>query len=1247
MDVAEAGDLPRPAKPDPGAVATRNDLARELTELRQAARWSLRDLGKAAGVPFGTLGGWFRGASLPQPAQIDAFEQVLALCGVEDRADRELWLSALARVRRLPARRTLDGPSPYRGLEAFQVEHAGWFFGREGLTDQLLARMDEARTPVVIVGPSGSGKSSALRAGVLAELTNRGTTWSLCTPGAHPMSRLPAEPGSVLVIDQFEEVFTSCADPAERARFLDAVFTLPGGVLIGLRADFYADALRDTRFAEALQANQVVIGPMTATDLRRAIVEPARKAHCDIDDALVDLVLREIGPAGAERVRNAGALPLLSHALLTTWERRGPDARMSVEAYRQAGGLDGAVARTAEAVYAGLDAADRERARRLLLRLVHIGDGVADTRRRAEHTELADDVEDVLYRFVEARLLTAYADAVEISHEALLTAWPRLREWIDADQAGLRIHRQITDAARAWDEGDRDPGGLLRSGKLSMAREWAVGGVHEADLNRLESEFLDACVAAEHADEAATRRRTRRLQRLVASLVALLLVASGLTVYSLWQRSEANARREVAVSRQLAVTAARLRESDPGLANQLALSAYRIAPTTEARSALLAASTTPEVTRIVRPGRARQAVAVSGDGRLLAGAGAMESDNELLIWELTGPGGPRRTGAPPLPTNGLVYAVAFSPDGKTLATAGEGRSVSLWSLRDPAHPVALGAPLAGPADAVQALEFSPDGAFLAAGSEDTKVHLWNVRDPARPTPVEAAVGHTKSVNAVAFRPDGGLLATGDSAGEVRLWELSTGRPLPVGAPLGGTGRVNAVTFGPDGTQLAAGSNDGAVRLWDVRDPALPVAGKPMVGKAGAWVNTLAFSADGRLVAAGSADSMVRLWDMSTQTVVSTLPHPDPVTAVAFRDHGRRLVTNAADGVARLWTLPGPVIPAGEVPITTVAYRPDGRLMAAAAGDVRLWDTTNPERPAQLTAVLRAPEPFDRIAGIVTISPDGRLLAAGTRGGNAVLLWDISDPGDPRLLGSPLTGATSLIEYVQFSPDGAVLATGGDDETVRLWDVGDPAHAKPLAVLEPKLGIVFMVAFSPDGKRLAAATSRGQVPLWDMSDPARPALVGEPLPVSRTDVYSVAFGGDTLAAGSADGTVQLWDVGSARPARIGDPISGPDGRIHALAFRPDGRSLAAGTGAGQIWLWDAADPSRPRLTAVLQTGQTAVWGVAFHPGGHVLSGAAGDLHQVDTEVGKVIETVCGTSGDRMTGAEWSKYAPGIGYRAPCG
>ncbi len=1208
-----------------GGVASREDLARELTALRQGARLSLRDLGKAAGVPFGTLGGWFRGANLPQPAQVDAFENVLGLCGVPEEERRE-WLAALAKVRATTPRRVLDGPSPYRGLEAFQVEHSGWFFGREQLTGVLLRNVDAGRGPIVVVGPSGSGKSSALRAGLLAELTNRGTTWSLCTPGAHPLSRLPEQPGEVLVIDQFEEIFTSCTDDTERTRFLDAVFALDVPVLIGLRADFYGEALRDPRLAEAVQADQVVVGPMSEADLRRAIVEPARKAQCEIDDALVALALKEIG---AERGANAGALPLLSHALLTTWEHRGVDGRMSAAAYREAGGLDGAVARTAEAVYGTLSAEDRERARRMLLRLVHIGEGIADTRRRVDHAELADDVEDVLYRFVEARLLTAYADAVEISHEALLTAWPRLREWIDADRAGLRIHRQITDAARAWDEAARDPGGLLRTGRLAVAREWAADELHRADLNQLESAFLDACATAELADTTAARRRTRSLQRLVAALVVLLVVAASTTVYSVWQRSEANARHDVAVSRQLAGTAARLRDSDPALANQLALAAYQVAPTTEARSALLTSSATFEVARIVRPGRSRQAVAVSADGRRLAGAGATEGDNEILLWDLQKP--ERRS--EPLRTNGMTYAAAFSPDGNVLATAGVDRVVALWSVGD--TPTRLGT-LSGPADEVHAVEFSPDGKVVAAGSKDGKVYLWQVDSGTK-----QVVAGVASVNAIAFSPDGKQLAAGDSAGEVRRWDVLSGQQI--GAPIvASPSRINAVTFDPAGRTLLAGSNDGAVRSWDVRGE--PVQGKPMVGAPGSWVNALAFSADGRTLAVAGAGSVVRLW--RNGSIVATLPHPDPVTAVAFRDNDQRLVTNAADGVARLWRLPGPVLPTTGDPTTTVVYRHDGKLMATAAGDVRLWDTTNPSEPMLLPPVLRGPEGFDRVGGTAAMSSDGRLLAAGTtRAGNAVLLWDISDPLAPKALGVPLTGATALVEQVQFNPQGTLLIAAGDDETVRMWDIADPAHPKALPVLEPKLGFVFTIRVSPDGKLLAAGTSRGYLLVWDISDPARP-VAAEPIAVSKTDVYSVAFHGTTLATGAADGTVQLWDSGSGRPARIGGPISGPDGRIHGLSFSPDGLTLAAGTGAGQVWLWDAADRKAPVVTAVLDTGQNASWHVTFHPGGHVLSSASGDIHLMDTDVAKVIDMVCRTSGDRITEGEWAKYAPGTPYRSPC-
>jgi WD40 repeat protein/transcriptional regulator with XRE-family HTH domain len=1246
--------------PDPERIATQQDFGRELTLLRNRAGLTVRQVAREAGLPISTVGDYFSGRHLPAAGQPEQMLKLLRACGETDPARLEQWISALGRARRPPGRRASSADAPYRGLASFEPQDARWFFGREEVTQRLVELAASAEgVPLIVVGASGSGKSSLLRAGLIPHL---GGPVTLLEPGAAPAAQLaeltaagPRRP-PVVIVDQLEAIFTRCPDEDQRQRFIDALGELAktAVVVLALRADFYDRALHYPGLARALQARQVVLGAMTEEQVRRAIVEPARLARLEVADGLADVMLRDLAPRAAtaataetagpqQAAYEPGALPLLSHALLATWEHSHGNT-LTVADYRASGGIRDAVTRTAERAYDDLSAEEKELARRLFLRLVYVADDAPPTRRTAGLSELRGwggaSVEHVLGRFVDERLITVDADTARFTHDALLTAWPRLRSWIDAGLENLRTSRRIGEAARAWEETGRESSALWRGSQLAIAEDWAEDTGNRDSAGTLAGEFVAASIAAEQARERAERSRTRGLQRLVAALTALVIAVLGLAVYAFQQREAVATARDDADSREVAIEASQVRGQDVPLAAQLSAAAYAIAPTPQAAASLLESSGTASAARLLDSAGVVESVGLSPDRRLLAVAAA---DGTLRLWNVATPGRPAPVGAPlESDSNAPLYTTSFSPDGRVLAAAGAGRTISLWDVSDPAHPVRLGKPLTGPANTIYSVAFSPNGRILAAGSADDTVRLWDVSDPARPVPLgKPLTGPSGYVQSVAFAPSGRVLAAGSADDTVRLWDVADpARPVPLGKPLTGPANVvTAVAFSPDGRILAAASQDDKVWLWKVTAAGRATPDGALSG-ATDWVNAVAFSRDGTTLAAGSSDSSVLVWNLATRSLTARLPHPQPVTSLAW-DGGGRLITGDADGTVSVWTLPTPVLLAGS-PVNSVAFSPDGRVLAVGSQNLQLWNPVSREP----LATLPVPGTF---VNDVAFAPGGKVLAA-SYGNGMVQLWRTA--GRPAPLGPPFqASAHGMAESVAFSPDGTILATGGDDGTVRLWSVTIPARPRLLATVQDSGTYVFTVAFAPSGKTLAAASADNLTRLWDIADAAHPVLLGRPLAGPASYAISVAFSpdGSLLAVGSADKTVRLWDVSDpARPVSLGAPLTGPTSYVYSVAFSPDGRTLAAGVTDGTVWLWNLAVPAHPSLLATLTGPNGHVYSVAFAPSGRMLAAASADgtVRLWDSSPAAADAGVCADAGQPLTRMEWQTYVPGLPYRAPC-
>jgi hypothetical protein len=751
-----------------------------------------------------------------------------------------------------------EGECPYRGLRFFDVEHTPFFFGREALTGWLLDALRGDNRFLAILGPSGSGKSSLARAGLLAALKQGeiegSARWPvvISRPGPDPLESLavalspytadvldlagklrederrlhitarvalrdaPPEQRLVVLVDQFEEVFTLCHDERQCQALIDnllhAASVAKGQtvVLLTLRADFYSKCAAHPRLAAALSDHQLLVGPMTEDELRRAIERPARLAGCEFEPGLVDVLLRDV-------LDQPGGLPLLQHALLELWGQR-QGRRLTLAAYQTIGGVAGALERRAEAVYSQLSAPEQEICRRIFLRLTQPGEGTEDTKRRASLRELlpaegqTETVEAVVHTLAgpEVRLVTTEGDKaaeaerfVEVAHEALIRGWPRLREWIERDREALRVQRRLTEAAREWERCGRDESYLYRGARMAEANEWAEA--HAGELNVQEREFLDT--STESAQREAAEREAQRQRELEAAhklaeaqrqraeeharaaaglrrrayfLVGALVIAAVLAIVALvlGQQANQNARRaeqqrEIARSGELAVLAASHLYDRLDLSFLLSAEAFRGLDTYQTRGSLLESlRASPHLARFLYD------------------------------------------------HSSSVSSVAFSPDGQTLASGSCGKKedidctqgvIILW---DVASGQPIGQPLAGHSDPVFSVAFSPDGKTLASGSYDQTIILWDV---ASGQPIgQPLAGHSSWVYSVAFSPDGKTLASGSSDNTILLWDVA--RRQRIGQPLTGHfGTVVSVAFSPDGKTLASGGEDKTIILWDV-DP---------------------------------------------------------------------------------------------------------------------------------------------------------------------------------------------------------------------------------------------------------------------------------------------------------------------------------------------------------------------------------------------------------------------------------------------
>ncbi|MGH3709596.1 MAG: helix-turn-helix domain-containing protein [Pseudonocardiaceae bacterium] len=1138
---------------------------------------------------------------------------------------------------------------PYPGLISFGLPEARWFFGRAQATSDVISQLDARRGEgglLAVVAPSGAGKSSLLAAGLIpalaggALLDSRAWPVVLTTPGAHPLSALAAgvaertgadpadaaaatadperlaafltravvghggKPGEtsisawgVLIVDQFEEIFTECQQETERHAFITALCTAAQSaavlVVLGVRADFYGRCLAYPALLSALRS-PVALGPMSAGQLREIITGPAETEGLQVELGLVELLLRDLGvtdyPGSNAPGYDPGALPLLAHALRATWQQRN-GRTLTVAAYQRTGGIWQGIATTAERAYTQLSPPEQRIAQQLLLRLVQVDTHTEALRHRIPRERLrhalpapAEATEKILETFARARLLTFDTNSVEITHEALLRAWPRLADWITADRAGLRIHQQLSEAADAWDADDRDPALVYRGSRLAITQGWATGPGRKAQLSALEQDYLQASINQKHHEQHAQRRATRL--RVLASVMAIFLVMAllaGSIILHLYREVEKERLRASAA--ELAVTSNLMAATRPYDAMLLAVAAWKLAQLPEGRSALLSAQSQYLVGQLTGHTEVINIATFSPNGQILATG---SDDKTVRLWDVASHH--EIATLQSLQSPGPIQDAEFSPDGHTLATTSTS-AVQLWNVAAPHRPSSLGYLSGARSTTLNAARFSHDGRILAISSVGDTVGLW---DAASQGQIATLPDHTGRITKVVFSPVDRILATGSDDGTVRLWNVTNPKqPTLVGPPLM-TGSLTKMVFSLDGRTLATASNDGAVRLWNVANhqPITSLMTDHTVS-----VNSVAFSPDGHRLATGGNDGTTRLWDVDTHQLLVTLRgHRGNIFSVAFNHDGHTVATAGIDRVVRLWDTGGPIfIPPSTTIGQDVALSPDGRTLATVGvdGTASLWVVAT-HQPI-------VPPMTDRTGSVsaVAFSPDGHTLATGSHDGTT-RLWDLANPTQLTPLGPPLTGDTSLspVNALVFSHDGNTLATTSTvDGIARLWNVSNPVHPTPLGLpLGPLLTsqklpkTINKMVFSPDDQILLTAGDDGKVRRWqkDTGQFIDELSIAPLFPGERFSPVAFSSDGPTLATTNGDdNTTELWHIGNG-----GTPmatLTSHTGPINAAAFSKNGDFLVTMSADHTVRFWDL-EPGHviDRLCHIIGATSQADW-----------------------------------------------------------
>ncbi len=1093
--------------------------------------------------------------------------------------------------------------NPYKGLRAFQSADNLDFFGREKLITKLINRLSDNgdyKRFLAIVGPSGSGKSSLVRAGVIPALW-RGDLpgaekWFVVDmmPGSHPLDELEVAltrvaanqigtlneqlrrdnrgliraAGLILpndgtelmvIIDQFEELFTLVAAESERLQFLDLLYNAVVEtrsrvrVVITLRADFYDRPLHYPQFGELVRTRLETIMPLSAEELDRAINRPAERVGMTFEQGLVSAIIGDVN-------YQPGVLPLLQYALTELFEQRKGRV-LTREAYKAIGGTIGALAKRAEEVYLNLDIASQEITRQIFLRLVTIGENIEETRRRTARSELraltqdTDALDEIIDTFVSYRLLSLDTDpstrsaTVEVAHEALLREWERLRSWLIEGRDDIKLQRQLANSANEWEQSGQETSFLMSGSRLTALSKWSSES--KVTLTERERYYLQESLKEQQRQQvieldrqarvkALEKRSIRFLQILVAVLLAAVLGAFGLTGFAVNQSnltqqalSTSDANFGQAEQIRLAAQAQNLiNDGSPGnLPVLLALSSLRYGYSEQADAALLHAASFGIIKKRFSNSSTAEGGTFSPDSQKVVTVGA---DHLGHVWDI-------ETGAEILRLEGasdLLNLVVFAPNSDFIVAAGLESTIYKWD----AQSGKLLHQFSGFSGKVWSIAISPDSKWIASGTSDKTLRIWDADSGEE-------VHRISDINAVvAFSPDGKYLATGSEDKIARLWDVNTWTQIR--QYLGHSDIIEGVIFSPDSKTIATASDDKTVRIWDTQTGSEI---RQFLGHTNT-VTILDFSQDGRTIVSGGIDQTIRFWDVASGHELKKFYSRDKITSLAYSRDAKYVLSNGQPD-ALLWDAQlksEPQVIQGIDPNGPwrIKYSIDHQyLLIAGPAAAQIWDAQSLKKLYDFRA--------SRFIRDAALSPDNKHLFASSDGpdGTNAYLYDLASGNTLQTF----IGHSALINEVDYSPDGKYVSTSSMDNTAIVWDVQTGNIVRRFEGHTAALGHSI---FSSDSRRLMTSSTDGTLRLWDIASGNLLKIFAD----NAAAVMNLAFSPDDkrIASNHFDGTFRIWDV---ETGTVIHKLTGYSGMTWGVMFSKDGRYLLGSDMDRDVRLWD--------------------------------------------------------------------------------